>query len=57
MFHHSHGPAGLDILVINHIISYENTLTHNMLRFTGIKKSLNDFPKHLVALLEAQFIH
>ena len=50
-------PRCLGILVVNHVnFSYENTLTHNILRFTGIKKSLNDFPKHLVALFEAPCI-
>ena len=28
-------PRGFDILVMSHILSYENTLTHIMLRFTA----------------------
>ena len=36
-------PRGIDVLVVHHIIPYYNTLTHNMLHFNGIKKSLYDF--------------
>ena len=37
-------PRGFDILVMSHILSYENTLTHNMLRFTAISGGLTTGP-------------
>ena len=43
IFHHPTVLRGLDILVVNDIISHYYTLTHNMLHFNGIKESLYDF--------------
>ena len=40
IFHHPIDPRGLENLVVTRIISYQNTLTHNMLHFTWITKAL-----------------
>ena len=48
--HHPHGPRGIDNVVVNHIVSYQNTLNHNRLPFTGINNSLYD--SHNISSLE-----